>query len=164
MASTPSPFEAIFQAALDKCPDQTVERLQEFRHSSKIDECNSPESILNIFRDQANALDDSKNSFLMKYIEPVTRLLYGLVNSPVIKAVTRLVSHGQVLFFFSDAVFTQAFPPAPAIFSVIGLILSVRIFPHSTASPSHLRINRYLVISKEVTTLWSTSWNALRPL
>jgi len=130
--STPSEFEAIFQAALDKCPDETVGRLRVFRQSSKIDECNSPESILNIFRDQANALDDSRNSLLMNYIEPVTRRLHGLVNSPVLKAVARLVSHSQVLHFFSDAVFMQAFPPAPAIFSVIGLILSVCIFQLST--------------------------------
>ena len=132
-ASTPSDFEAIFQTALDKCPDGTMENLQKFRLDRRIDECQSPE-LIDIFRNQAKALGDSmnKNSLLIKYIEPVTSRLYDLVNSPVLNAVASLVSHGKVLRFLSNAVFMQAFPPATAIFSSIGVILSVRIFPRCT--------------------------------
>ena len=109
MTSSFSNFETILNAALIKYSQQTKIDLRNHPLASKIDECNSIESILAIFREQAEVFDEFRNGDpkLFKWLQPVVTGLYTLSTHSVIRAGVSHVSLGKFLFLtvFWNAVF-----------------------------------------------------------
>jgi len=107
MSSTPnttsssSNFKPIFDAALIKYTQQTKIDLRNHPLASKIDECNSAESILAIFRGQAKEFDEFRNGDpkLFKWLQPVVTGLYSLSTNPALLTGVSLVSLGKFLRF-----------------------------------------------------------------
>src|SRR5579863_9903720 len=81
--STTSNFEALFDAALAKYTKQTGKDLRNHPLALKIDQCDSAESILTIFQEQAQEFDEFRNdnSKLIKWLQPVVTGLYTLSTS-----------------------------------------------------------------------------------
>lgn len=96
MSSTPDTinFEAIFNAALAKYSNQTGHDLRNHPLASTIDGCDSAESILAIFQEQAKSFHEFSHGDpkLMKWLQPVVTGLYTLTTSPALSAGASLVS------------------------------------------------------------------------
>ena len=107
MSSTPkaTSFEGIFNAALAKYADQTGHNLSNHPLASKIDGCDSAESILAIFQEQAKAFHEFRigDPKLMKWLQPVVTGLYTLSASPALSGGVSLVSAPS--FFFLLTIF-----------------------------------------------------------
>src|SRR5712691_7140595 len=105
MSSTPKMinFEGVFNAALAKYANQTGHDLSNHPLASKIDGCDSAESILAIFQEQANAFHEFRHGDpkLMKWLQPVVTGLYTLSASPALRDGVSLVSTPK-FFFVSD--------------------------------------------------------------
>jgi hypothetical protein len=94
MSSTPnttssfSKSETIFNAALIKYSQQTKIDLRNHPLASKIKACNSAESILAVFQEQAKAFDEFRNGDpkLFKWLQPVVTGLYALSTNPAVNA------------------------------------------------------------------------------
>jgi len=101
LTSTPSNFEAIFIASIEKYSKQTKTDLRKHPLSSKIDACKSAEEILAIFRDQAKEFSDFRNGDpkLIKCLEPIISCLYAVSTSPVLGTAVSLVSSGNLICF-----------------------------------------------------------------
>jgi hypothetical protein len=101
--STSSNFETLFNAALAKYTRQTGSDLRDHPLASKIDSCDSPESILDIFQEQAMAFDEFRNddTKLFKCLRPVVNVLHALSTEPVLRDSASLVSHTQFLIIHS---------------------------------------------------------------
>jgi hypothetical protein len=123
-------FEGIFNAALAKYANQTGLDLSNHPLTSKVYGCDSAESILAIFQEQAKAFHEFRHGDpkLMKWLQPVVTGLYALSASPALSSGVSLVSSQSS--FFLTALFNtfvmQAFPPASPILSAISVLLSVR--------------------------------------
>jgi hypothetical protein len=135
-SSGSSNFEAIFNAALAKYSEQTNMDLRNHPLASKIEACDSAESVLALFQEQAKAFDEFRNGDprLIKWLQPVVNGLYTISTSPTITTSVGLVSLSKCFCFLtvlSNAVIVQSFPPASAVFSGISVLLSVRIYPCS---------------------------------
>jgi hypothetical protein len=70
-------FEAIFNAALTQYTKRTGKDLRNHPLASKVDNCDNPESILDIFQEQAQTFDEFKNgdTKLFKWLKPVVGVL-----------------------------------------------------------------------------------------
>ena len=125
-------FEGIFNAALAKYANQTGLDLSNHPLASKVYGCDSAESILAIFQEQAKAFHEFRHGDpkLMKWLQPVVTGLYALSASPALSSGVSLVSSHKFFFCFLTALFNtlfmQAFPPASPILSAISVLLSVR--------------------------------------
>jgi len=86
--SNTSNFQAIFHAALNDYTKITGEDLSDLDHplASKLDSCDSPDSILNIFREQARDFDEFKkgDTKLFKWLKPIVEVLYTLSSNKVL--------------------------------------------------------------------------------
>jgi len=93
-ASTSSNFEAIINGALTKYASQTGHDLRNHPLASEIDRCDSAESILVIFQEQAKAFHEFRNDDpkLIKCLQPVVSGLYILSASPALSTGVSLVS------------------------------------------------------------------------
>ena len=78
--STFSNFEAIFNAALTEYTERTGKDLCNHPLASKIDGCHNPESILDVFQEQAQAFDKFKkgDTKLFKWLRPVVHVLHAI--------------------------------------------------------------------------------------
>ena len=65
----------MLDAALIKYKEKTGEDLQAIWLASELQSCESVDSVLDILRDQANALDRSGDRKLMNWIDPVVHVL-----------------------------------------------------------------------------------------
>lgn len=90
----PSTFEALFDAALAKYAKQTGTDLRNHPLANMIDRCDSPDSILVIFEEQAKAFDEFRNgnSKLIKWLSPVVNVLHAISTSAALSAGLGLVS------------------------------------------------------------------------
>ena len=70
-----SKFKSMLDAALIKYKNKTGEDLQAIWLASELQACESVDSVLDILRDQANALDRSGDRKLMKWIDPLVHVL-----------------------------------------------------------------------------------------
>ena len=79
-ASTASHFQTLFNAALAKYTKQTGKDLRSHPLADKIDNCDGPDSILNIFQEQAQAFDEFRNgdTKLLKWLRPVVNVIHAL--------------------------------------------------------------------------------------
>jgi len=103
MSSTPKAinFEGIFNAALAKYANQMGHDLRNHLLASKIDGCDSADSILVIFQEQAKSFHEFRHgdTKLMKWLQPVVTGLYTVSASPVLSAGVSLVS--PTMFFYA---------------------------------------------------------------
>jgi len=135
--SASSNFDAIFNAALAKYANQTGHGLRNHPLASKIDACNSAESILAVFREQAQKFDEFRNGDhrLIKWIQPFVINLHTLSTNPALTTALSLVSATKIISYLTalcNVVVVQAFPPASPVLYAIGVLLSVRILPYPT--------------------------------
>jgi len=104
MSSTPKTInlEGIFNAALAKYTNQTGHDISNHPLASTIDGCDSAESILAIFQEQAKAFHEFRHGDpkLMKWLQPVVTGLYALSASPALSDGVSFVSPQRS--FFSD--------------------------------------------------------------
>ena len=98
-ASTSSNFETIFNAALDEYTKKTGKDLRNHPLADKIDECDSADSILVIFQEQAEAFDKFRNgdAELFKWLKPVVKVLHALCTNDALKDTVTHVSRGTLL-------------------------------------------------------------------
>jgi hypothetical protein len=85
-ASTSFNFEAIFNAALTEYTNRTGKDLRNHPLASKIDGCDNPESILDIFQEQAQAFDKFRkgDTKLFKWLRPVIDVLHAISTNKTI--------------------------------------------------------------------------------
>jgi hypothetical protein len=141
-ASTSSNFEAIINGALTKYASQTGHDLRNHPLASEIDRCDSAESILVIFQEQAKAFHEFRNDDpkLIKYLQPVVSGLYILSASPALSTSVSLVSPSNFFCYltvFSMVSSCRCFPQRRQFFPG-----SVSFYPYvpSTLSPLALLI------------------------
>ena len=138
-ASTTSNFQNLFNAALAKYTKQTGKDLRNHPLADRIDSCDSPDSILDIFKEQSRAFVEFRNgdTKLFKWLRPVVNVLHALSTNSVLSDNSSLVvsptPFPTIHSVYSNTV-SQVFPPAKAVFSGIGILLSVRISLRISAS------------------------------
>jgi hypothetical protein len=81
-------FQAIFENALKDYTEKTGKDLCHLDHplASKLDSCNSPDSILDIFQEQAKEFDEFRkgNTKLFKWLNPIVKVLHAISTNEVI--------------------------------------------------------------------------------
>jgi fungal STAND N-terminal Goodbye domain len=89
-----SDFEALFNAALAKYTKQTGKDLRNHPLADRIDGCDNPDSILDIFQEQSQAFDEFRNgdTKLFKWLRPVVNVLHALSTNAVLTDRASLVS------------------------------------------------------------------------
>ncbi len=109
MSSTPnttftsSNFETLLNTALTEYTEQTGIALWDHPIASKIDSCENPESILDIFQEQAQAFDEFRkgDTRLFKWLRPIVDVLYTFSTDVVLSASASLVSPGTFVVIHS---------------------------------------------------------------
>ena len=98
-APTPSNFEPIFSAALAEYTKKTGKDLRNHPLADKIDGCDSADSILAIFKEQAEAFDKfrKRDDKLFKWLDPIVKVLHAFTTSEVLKDTVSNVSPGTFL-------------------------------------------------------------------
>jgi hypothetical protein len=71
-----SNFKSMLDAALIEYKMKTGEDLQTIWLASELQTCDSVDSVLDILRNQANALERSGDQNLMKWIDPLVHVLH----------------------------------------------------------------------------------------
>jgi len=96
-------FEALLNEALTKYTEKTGKNLRDHPLASNIDRCNSAESFLAIFQQQAQDFDEFRNgdSKLIEWLRPVVDGLLFLSNSGVVDTVADIVSPHKVALLCS---------------------------------------------------------------
>ena len=102
-ASTSSNYEMLFNAALAKYTKETGIDLRGHPLTTRIDSCDSPDSILDIFREQSRAFDEFRtgDTKLFKLLGPVVNVLHALSTNAVLSGIvdrksTRLNSSHRI--------------------------------------------------------------------
>ncbi len=80
-------FPAIFEAALKDYTKKTGKDLHDHPFASRIDSCDSPDSILDILQEQAREFDEFRkgDTNLFRWLNPIVRVLYTLSTNKVLK-------------------------------------------------------------------------------
>ena len=94
---TPSNFETLFDAALEKYTKRTGQDLRNHELARMLDRCESPDSILAIFKEQSQDFDEFRNGDpkLIKWLTPIVNGLHAISTSAAISAGASLVSLTQ---------------------------------------------------------------------
>jgi hypothetical protein len=86
--STTSNFQAIFDAALKDYTQKTGKDLCDLGDplASQFDSCDSPDSILDIFREQAREFDEFRkgDDKLFKWLKPIVKVLHTVSTNKVL--------------------------------------------------------------------------------
>jgi hypothetical protein len=109
--STSFNFETIFNAALAEYTKRTGKDLRDHPLASKIDSCNNPESILNIFQEQAEAFDKFRkgDTKLFKWLRPVVDVLHGISTNKAISDKASHVSSATSVILLLDNLSSRCF-------------------------------------------------------
>jgi len=101
-ASISSNFEALFNAALAKYAQQTGNDLRNHPLAHKIDICDSPDSFLRVFQEQAQKFDEFRNGHhsLIKWLQPVVTRIHALSTSATVSSVASAVRPNNFIAFF----------------------------------------------------------------
>jgi hypothetical protein len=88
-----SNFETLFNVALVEYAKQTGKELRSHPLADRIESCDGPDSILNIFQEQARAFDEFRNgdTKLFKWLRPVVDVLYAISTNAVLSGASSLV-------------------------------------------------------------------------
>jgi fungal STAND N-terminal Goodbye domain len=89
-----SNFQAILTTALANYTKQTGNDLLRHPLASKLQTCNSPDSVLVLLQEQAQAFNEFRNGNkrLMTYLTPIVHGLHALSTNAALNKVTALVS------------------------------------------------------------------------
>lgn len=86
--STASNFQAIFDAALKDYTKKTGKDLSDLDHplASKLDTCDTPDSIINIFQEQAREFGEFRkgDTKLLKWLKPIVKILHPISTNKVL--------------------------------------------------------------------------------
>ena len=86
--STASNFQAIFDAALKDYTKKTGKDLSDLHHplASKLDTCDTPDSIINIFQEQAREFGEFRkgDTKLLKWLKPIVKILHPISTNKVL--------------------------------------------------------------------------------
>ena len=98
-----SNFGSLFNAALAKYTKQTGTDLRNHPLSNRIDSCDSPDSILEVFQEQAQAFDQFRrgDTGLFKWLTSVVNVLHALSNNPVLSGSASLVNPATFSIIYS---------------------------------------------------------------
>jgi fungal STAND N-terminal Goodbye domain len=79
-------FQVIFENALKDYTNKTGKDLLNHPLASKLDSCDSPDSILDIFREQAGQFDEFRkgDTELFKWLKPVVKVLHTISTNDVL--------------------------------------------------------------------------------
>ena len=133
-----SDLKSMLDAALIKYKNKTGKDLQAIWLASELQSCESVDSVLDILRDQANALDRSGDRKLMEWIDPLVHVLSTFsdaLGDGVSLVCIMNTDPKQML-----TLLVKAFPPAKVIFTGIGVLLGVR------ALSPYISVNRRRLI------------------
>ena len=121
-STSTSNFQAILNAALTKYIKETGTDLHNHPLASEIDCCDSPDSILNVFEEQAQAFEEFRkgDTKLFKWIRPVVEVLYTLSSNGALGDSASLVSSVTVLLYFFDILYPRYFRPQKRSSAVSG--------------------------------------------
>ena len=101
--STTSNFQAIFEAALKDYTKKTGKDLFDLDDplASRLDSCDSPDSILDIFREQAGELDEFRNDDikLFKCLKHIVTALHTLSTNEVLSNSDSSVNPATVIIY-----------------------------------------------------------------
>jgi hypothetical protein len=123
-ADPSSNFKSMIDVALIKYKKKTKKDLQAVWLASELQTCESIDSVLDILRDQANALDRSGDRNLMTWIDPLVHVLSTF--SDALGDGVSLVCIINTDLKWMLTLLAKAFPPAKVIFTGIGVLLGVR--------------------------------------
>ena len=96
-------FQPIFDAASREYKKKTGQDLQIHPLAAELQQCNSPDGVLNMFQKQADALDNTeqRDQTFIKWLNPTVHLLYTL--SATIGGGVGVVSFAQSLIALSQS-------------------------------------------------------------
>jgi len=127
---TVSTFQSIFDAASKEYEKKTGQDLRTHTLAAKFDHCNSPDAVLDIFRKQADALDQAGKSDqgLIKWLSPAVHLLH-MFSAAIAEGVglVSLTEYLLCLSVFHKTFELQVFSPAKLIFTGIDVLLRVNL-------------------------------------
>jgi len=91
---TSSDFEALFNTALTKYTEQTGKDLRNHPLAHRIGRCNSPDSLLDVFQEQAQAFEEfrSGDRRLTKWLQPIVNCVYALSTNAALSSGVSVVS------------------------------------------------------------------------
>ncbi len=129
-SSSPSAFQALFNAALQDYKDKTGNSLVDHPFAKQLQECDSAESVSTILEEQARVFREFREHG--KLINSLKRLT-DILCSPFIPAVlgegiglvVRPETIRRCTLLLIGAVIPQPLPPAKAIFTGIAILLAV---------------------------------------
>jgi fungal STAND N-terminal Goodbye domain len=103
-STTSSNFEALFNAALAKYTEQTGKDLRNHFPAHQIERCNTPESLLAVFKEQAKTFDEFRNGDhrLINWLQSIVNHLDALSSSAALSSAAIVVSPyraGLLLFY-----------------------------------------------------------------
>jgi hypothetical protein len=139
--STSSNFEPIFNTALVEYTKKTGKDLRHHPLADKIDSCDSADSILDIFQEQAETFDEFRkgDTKLFKWLRPVVEVLHALSTNEVLKDTVSHVSPGTHLIICSvglNLLSTRCFHPQRRFYQLLGsfyLCVSLHyLYPHTS--------------------------------
>ena len=129
--SVSSRLRTLFELALEDYEIQTKISLAEHPLAQKLENCHSLESITTtLLQDQAGTFGEFRGrDRIMKSIRSTISSLYKLSATAALGDGIRLVRQRKLVsaFHISDIVL-QAFPPAKAMYTGLGVLLAVCIF------------------------------------
>ena len=96
-------LEILFNAALAKYCKETGEDLRNHPLAARINSCDSPESVLNVFQQQAQAFEESRrdDARLFKWLIPVVIVLQAFSTNAILSDGVSLVSPADFLIVHS---------------------------------------------------------------
>jgi hypothetical protein len=134
-------FTAIFDAASYEYKTLTKQDIETHPFAAAFENSNSPDSVMNIFRKQAQAFDKFRNGDdkLIAWLISIVNVLFTF--SETLGEGIGLVS---IQFFYDIStlrhLLSQLFSPAKTIFTGISVLLGVGLFPHPHM-PIHIIFN-----------------------
>ncbi len=123
-------FQPILDAALDSYAKQTGIDLTKHPSADKLQDCRSPDDVLQILSERESAFKDYRDRYrnIINHVRPVVQVVHAF--SALLGEAAGLVSKSGVAFTLSDRIFMPyqvPFKPTKAIFVGVDVLLSVRI-------------------------------------
>jgi len=148
LSASTSNFTSIFDSAVDEYKRLTKKDLHTHPFAAVFDACKSPNTILDVFRKQAQDFDRFRkgNEKLMKWLNPTVHILFTL--SATLGEGIGLVSQPFILFNNASAYVSQPFSPAKTIFTGTSVLLGVSLFPHIFFALRHSQTRRQGITSR----------------
>ena len=153
--SVSSHFRTLFELALGDYEIKTKISLAKHPLAQKLENCHSVESITTLLQDQTRAFGEFRGrDRIMKSIRSTVSLLHNLSATAVLGDDLGLVRQKTLTVFHISDIILQAFPPAKALQTGLGVLLTVCAF---------LRLLVRIVMTSEYTRQPMTCLRATMP-